>query len=51
MAQEVREVTPAAVVAGTDGFLRVDYQMLGLEMPTYQAWRERGSRGSLGWAA
>jgi endosialidase-like protein len=51
MAQEVRDVTPEAVVAGTDGFLRVDYQMLGLEMPTYQAWRERGSRGSLGWAA
>jgi hypothetical protein len=51
MAQEVRDVTPEAVVAGTDGFLRVDYQMLGLEMPTYQAWRERGSRGSLGSAA
>jgi hypothetical protein len=51
MAQEVRDVTPEAVVAGTDGFLRVDYQMLGLEMPTYQAWRERGSRGFLGSAA
>ena len=51
MAQEVRDVTPEAVVAGTGGVLRVDYQMLGLEMPTYQAWRERGSRGSLGWAA
>ena len=51
MAQEVRDVMPGAVVTGPDGFLRVDYQMLGLEMPTYQAWRERGSRGSLGWAA
>jgi Chaperone of endosialidase len=30
MAQEVREVMPAAVVTGADGFLRVDYQMLGL---------------------
>jgi hypothetical protein len=41
MAQEVLDVVPAAVVAGTDGFLRVDYHLLGFEMVTYQAWQER----------
>jgi hypothetical protein len=44
MAQEVLDVMPGAVVAGADGFLRVDYQMLGLEMLTYQSWRQRQSR-------
>ena len=41
MAQEVREVVPQAVVEGADGFLRVDYAMLGLEMLTYAEWRKR----------
>ena len=41
MAQDVLEVMPGAVVEGADGFLRVDYPMLGLEMLTYTAWRER----------
>jgi hypothetical protein len=41
MAQEVRDVVPAAVAAGADGFLRVDYHMLGLEMLSYQDWQER----------
>jgi hypothetical protein len=43
MAQEVLEVMPAAVVKGADGFLRVDYQMLGLEMLTYDAWLQRNT--------
>jgi hypothetical protein len=47
MAQEVLDVMPGAVVAGADGFLRVDYQMLGLEMLTYQTWKQRDSRSSL----
>jgi hypothetical protein len=47
MAQEVLGVVPAAVVKGADGFLRVDYQMLGLEMLTYQAWQERSGRSCL----
>jgi Chaperone of endosialidase len=42
MAQEVREAAPAAVIEGADGFLRVDYAMLGLEMLTYATWQERG---------
>ena len=41
MAQEVREVVPAAVIEGADGFLRVDYAMLGLELLTYAAWQAR----------
>ena len=41
IAQEVRDQRPDTVVEGADGFLRVDYGMLGLEMPTYQAWLER----------
>jgi hypothetical protein len=41
LAQEVLDVAPAAVVEGADGFLRVDYHMLGLEMVTYQAWQAR----------
>ncbi|HLH96353.1 MAG TPA: tail fiber domain-containing protein [Xanthobacteraceae bacterium] len=40
MAQEVRELMPRAVVAGPDGFLRVDYAMLGLEMQTYADWQK-----------
>jgi hypothetical protein len=48
IAQEVLDVMPAAVTGGADGFLRVDYRMLGLEMPTYQAWqaRETGERSA-----
>ncbi|HEY4404671.1 MAG TPA: tail fiber domain-containing protein [Xanthobacteraceae bacterium] len=41
MAQEVRDLVPAAVVEGADGFMRVDYRMLGLEMLTYRAWQAR----------
>jgi hypothetical protein len=43
MAQEVLDVMPAAAVKGADGFLRVDYQMLGLEMLTYDVWRRRNT--------
>ena len=46
MAQEVLAVAPAAVVEGADGFLRVDYQMLGLEMLTYDAWLQRNTEQS-----
>jgi hypothetical protein len=51
MAQEVREVMPDAVIEGTDGFLRVDYAMLGLDMPTYPAWCERNGASSDAMAA
>ena len=51
MAQEVRDLVPRAVVEGTDGFLRVDYRMLGLEMLTYEAWQEGEARWSIRSAA
>jgi hypothetical protein len=38
MAQEVLEVAPQAVITGADGFYRVDYGALGLEMTTYAEW-------------
>jgi hypothetical protein len=41
MAQEVREVMPAAVVEGADGFLRVDYAALGFDMLPYADWRRQ----------
>jgi hypothetical protein len=38
MAQEVELVRPDAVVRGTDGFLRVDYDALGLTFQTFDEW-------------
>jgi hypothetical protein len=35
IAQEVREVVPAAVIEGEDGFLRVDYRAIGMAMLPY----------------
>jgi hypothetical protein len=38
MAQEAVEVAPQAVVTGADGFLLVDYDVLGTRMMTYADW-------------
>jgi Chaperone of endosialidase len=38
MAQEVAAVMPAAVVRGSDGYLRVNYARLGLRLQTWNAW-------------
>jgi hypothetical protein len=35
MAQEVQTVMPAAVLRGSDGYLRVFYDKLGLKFQTY----------------
>jgi hypothetical protein len=43
MAQEVLEVMPEAVRTGADGFMRVEYRMLGLEMLTYDTWQGRNT--------
>ncbi len=37
IAQEVLEVMPEAVVRGDDGFLRVDYAAIGMQMERYAA--------------
>ena len=40
MAQEVAFVHPDAVVAGQDGYLRVDYSRIGLKLMTESEWIE-----------
>jgi len=44
MAQEVQAVMPAAVVRGSDGYLRVYYDRLGLRMQSYDAWVASGGQ-------
>jgi hypothetical protein len=44
MAQEVQAVEPDAVVRGTDGYLRVNYDRLGLHMQTWEEWVASGGR-------
>lgn len=39
MAQEVAETMPSAVVVGDDGYLRVNYRKLGLQMRTLAEWQ------------
>ncbi len=43
MAQEVQVVMPAAVVRGSDGYLRVYYDKLGLKFQTYDQWVASGA--------
>jgi len=44
MAQEVESVMPAAVSRGSDGYLRVHYDMLGLKFRTYRDWLAGGAK-------
>lgn len=44
IAQEVRDVIPAAVFRGPDGRLRVRYDQLGLRFETFEQWRGSGAR-------
>ncbi len=43
MAQEVQAVNPEAVTRGSDGYLRVTYEKLGLKFQTYREWRDSGA--------
>jgi hypothetical protein len=43
MAQQVQTVMPAAVVRGSDGYLRVFYDKLGLKFQTYDQWVASGA--------
>jgi hypothetical protein len=43
MAQEVQQVMPAAVVRGSDGYLRVYYEKLGLKLESYDYWIRSGA--------
>jgi hypothetical protein len=40
LAQEVWPVAPYAVILGEDGFLRVNYALLGTRMMTWDEWRK-----------
>ena len=42
MAQEVAAVVPEAVSTDADGYLRVDYRRLGIQLRTYQDWADKG---------
>jgi Chaperone of endosialidase len=44
MAQEVQSVKPEAVVRGHDGYLWVNYSMLGLRPMTWDKWVASGER-------
>lgn len=43
MAQEVERVMPEAVKRGSDGYLRVYYEKLGLKLRTYSDWLTSGA--------
>ena len=44
MAQEVETIAPAAVVVGRDGYVRVDYDKLGLKFQSYDHWIASGGQ-------
>jgi hypothetical protein len=43
MAQEVQTIIPAAVLRGSDGYLRVSYDMLDVKFQTYDQWTASGA--------
>jgi hypothetical protein len=44
MAQEVQAVTPDAVTRGSDGYLRVYYDKIGVKFRTYSDWLAAGAK-------
>ena len=44
MAQEVEAIMPDAVVRGSDGYLRVYYDRLGLRMQAWEEWVAAGEK-------
>jgi hypothetical protein len=47
IAQEVQNVVPAAVTRGSDGYLRVRYDRLGVKFQTYRTWLQNGGQEPL----
>jgi hypothetical protein len=48
MAQEVRKVDPKAVSRDSDGYLRVDYDRIGVKFMTWDEWvRQSAAKGVL----
>jgi Chaperone of endosialidase len=46
IAQQVQAIAPEAVLRGSDGYLRVDYNRLGLRMQTWDKWNAKYKFGS-----
>jgi hypothetical protein len=44
IAQEVQSLVPEAVTRGSDGYLRVHYEQLGLKFRSYTDWLARGAK-------
>lgn len=44
IAQEVQRVVPQAVMRGHDGYLRVNYDRLGLKFESYREWLGSGAK-------
>jgi hypothetical protein len=38
LAQDVQQVVPQAVTRGNDGYLRVDYEKIGVKFQSYEQW-------------
>ncbi len=51
MAQEVLLIDPSAVLIDADGFYRVIYERLGIEMITYADWQQRIAGGTVPFGA
>jgi hypothetical protein len=47
LAQEVQQVMPEAVTRGSDGYLRVNYEKLGLKFQSYDQWIQGAQKTSL----
>ena len=43
VAQEVQKIQPAAVLRGGDGYLRVDYDQVGVKFQSYDQWIKSGA--------
>jgi hypothetical protein len=44
MAQEVQTVRPEAVSRGPDGYLRVNYDLIGVRFQTWDQWVASGGK-------
>jgi hypothetical protein len=44
IAQEVQHVAPQAVIRGPDGYLRVNYDRLGVKFESYREWLGSGAK-------
>lgn len=49
MAQEVQAQMPKAMTRGSDGYLRVYYEKLGLKFLTYREWLASGAQRERGY--